>query len=76
MDIDLKKLNECLANEEILEFESDEECIDYFNTYDYQDFKSVEEMKDYQGEYGFNIGKRRYHINTENALSVWIKNGE
>ena len=70
MNINIEKLNEYLKSEEILEFNSDEECMEYFYTYDYQDLKSVEEMKSLQGKYGFNIGKKRYHINTENALDV------
>ena len=67
MNINIEKLNEYLKTEDILEFDSDEECMEYFNTYDYQNLKSVEEMKIFQGNYGFNIGKKRYHINTENA---------
>lgn len=76
MNINIEKLNEYLKSEEILEFDSDEECMEYFNTYDYQELKSVEEMKSYQGEYGFNIGKKRYHINTENALDVYLNINE
>lgn len=76
MNINIKKLNEYLKSEEILEFDSDEECMEYFNTYDYQELKSVEEMKSFQGEYGFNIGKKRYHINTENALDVYLNINE
>lgn len=68
--LNMEKLSEYLKNEEILEFDSDEECMNYFNTYDYQNLKSVEEMKSFQGKYGFNIGERRYYINTENALDV------
>lgn len=74
--INIEKLNEYLKNEEILEFDSDEECMNYFNTYDYQNLKSVEEMKSFQGKYGFNIGKKRYHINTENALDVYLNINE
>lgn len=70
MNINIEKLNEYLKSEEILEFDSDEECMEYFNTYDYQELKSVEEMKSFQGKYGFNIGNKRYHINTEDALDV------
>ena len=70
MNINIEKLNEYIKSEEILEFDSDEECMEYFNTYDYQNFRSVEEMKAFQGKYGFNIGKKRYHINTEKALDV------
>lgn len=71
MNINIEKLNKYLNTEEVLEFDSDKECIEYFNTYDYQDLKTVEEMKSFQGKYGFNIGKKRYHINTENALDVY-----
>lgn len=76
MSINIEKLNEYITSEEILEFDSDEECMEYFNTYDYQDLKSVEEMKSFQGKYGFNIGKKRYHINTENALDVYLNINE
>lgn len=72
MDINLKKLNEYLKSEEILEFNSDEECMNYFNTYEYCNFKSIEVMKSFQDKYGFSIGKKRYHINTENALDVYL----
>lgn len=75
-NINIEKLNEYLKSEEILEFDSEEECMEYFNTYDYQELKSVEEMKSFQGEYGFNIGKKRYHINTENALDVYLNINE
>lgn len=76
MNINIEKLNEYLKTEEILEFDSDEECMKYFNTYDYQNLKSVEEVKTFQGKYGFNIGKKRYHINTENALDVYLNINE
>ena len=76
MNINIEKLNKYLKSEEILEFDSDEECMEYFNTYDYQNFRSVEEMKSFQGEYGFNIGNKRYHINTENALDVYLNINE
>lgn len=73
MNINIEKLNEYLKSEEILEFDSDKECMEYFNTYDYQNLKSVEEMKSSQGKYGFSIGKRRYHINTEVAMESLYK---
>ena len=76
MNINIEKLNEYLKSEEILEFNSDEECMEYFNTYDYQELKSVEEMKSFQGEYGSNIGKKWYHINTEEALDVYLNINE
>lgn len=69
--INMEKLLQYTADETIMEFESDEKCMEYFNTYDYQHFKTVEEMKTYQGKYGFNIGKKRYHINYEYALDVY-----
>lgn len=71
LKINQEKLNKYLSEEKIIEFNSDEECLEYFNTYDYQNFKTVTEMKKFQGEYGFNIGRRRYHINYDNALDVW-----
>lgn len=76
MNINIEKLNKYLKSEEILEFDSDEECMKYFNIYDYQNLKSVEEMESFQGKYGFNIGKKRYHINTENALDVYLNINE
>lgn len=66
-----QKIKDYLKVELILEFESDEECMNYFNIYDYQNFKSVEEMKIYQDEYGFNWGKKRYHIDFEEALDIY-----
>ena len=71
MRIDEKKLAQYLQEDKILEFNSDKECMEYFNTYDYQNFTTVEEMKQYQGRFGFNIGEKRYHINYEEALDVW-----
>lgn len=65
------KLKQYLEEEKILEFASDEECMNYFNTYDYQNFRTVAEMKEYQGKYGFNIGTKRYHINCDEALDIW-----
>lgn len=76
MNINIEKLNKYLKTEEILEFDSDEECIKYFNIYNYQNLKSVEKMESFQGKYGFNIGKKRYHINTENALDVYLNINE
>ena len=32
--------------------------------------ETIEELDSFQGKYGFSIGKKRYHINTENALDV------
>lgn len=75
-NINIEKLNKYLKTEDILEFNSDEECMEYFNTYGYQNFKSVEEMKSFHDKYGFNIGKKRYLINTENALDVYLNINE
>lgn len=74
MEIREKKLQEYLKDESILEFESNEAALNYFNTYDYQSFKDVKEMMEYQGRYGFNIGKKRYHINRDEALDVYKYN--
>lgn len=74
MKINMEKLAQYLKEDKIMEFNSDKECMDYFNTYDYQDFQTVEEMKVYQGRFGFNIGEKRYHINYEEALDVWMYN--
>lgn len=64
------KLKQYIEEEKILEFSSDQECMDYFNTYDFQNFKTIEDMKKYQDKYGFNIGTKRYHINTDDALDI------
>lgn len=73
MKINLEKLNKYLENEEVLEFESDVECAEYFNKYDYptHPIKTKEELIEYQGRYGFEIGERRYHIQTEQALEIF-----
>ena len=68
--INVDKLNEYLENEMILEFSSPEECLNYFNTYDSQHLKSVEELKAFQGEYGFGVGDKWYHICFDEALDV------
>lgn len=70
--INMEKLKQYLEEEKIMEFESDEACRRWFNTYDYQNFLSVNQMKEYQGKYGFNIGEKRYHINYDDALDVWV----
>lgn len=71
--INLEKLLQYVAEGIILEFESDQACMEYFNTYDYQDLKTEEEMKIFQGIYGFNIGNKRYHINANLALDVYME---
>lgn len=64
------KIGAYVEMEYLLEFNSPEECMRYFNTYDYQNFKTVEEMKEYQGKYGFGFNGKWYHINVEDALDI------
>lgn len=71
MKINMKKLAQYLKEGKILEFNSDKECMEFFNTYDFQDFKTVEEMNTYQDKYRFNIGEKRYHVSCNEALDVW-----
>lgn len=71
MQINLEKLKTYLEDEMIIEFASPEACMEYFNTYDGQDFKSVDEMKDFQAEYGFGVDGKWYHINFDEALDIW-----
>ena len=65
-----EKIKSYVEREFLLEFNTPEECMKYFNTYDYQDFKTVEEMKEYQGKYGFSYNGKWYHINIEDALDI------
>lgn len=74
MKINLEKLNHYLKNGDILEFESDDECLEHFTVNDHQLLKTINELKRFQGKYGFNIGKRRYHINAIYALDVREEN--
>lgn len=67
------KLKAYLEEDLVLEFDSPEECMAYFNTYDSQSFQSVDEMKAYQSEYGFGIGEKWYHINFDEALDVYSR---
>lgn len=69
--IDPSKLKAYLEEDMILEFASATECMEYFNTYDSQRFRCVEEMKSFQGKYGFGIGEKWYHINFDEALDVY-----
>lgn len=56
--------------EYLLEFDTPEDCMKYFNTYDCQNFKTIEEMKEYQDKYGFGYNGKWYHINVEEALDI------
>lgn len=69
----MKKLEQYIKEEKIMEFDSDIECMNWFNDYDFQNFKTIEDMKMYQDEFGFNIGEKRYHILVEEALDVYGK---
>ena len=71
----LEMINVAVENEEIIEFESEEEALDYFIRYDYQNFKTVEDMKQYQDEYGFGLNGKWYHINYEEVLEELKENG-
>ena len=71
--IDTVKLQKYVESGDILEFQSDQECLEYFNAYDFKNFQSVNEMKAYQGKYGFNIENSRYHINVDSALDVYTE---
>ena len=70
-EIDMEKLQSYLKEDMIMEFDSVEECLNYFNTYDGQNFKSTDELKAYQKEYGFSIGEKWYHISFDDALDVY-----
>lgn len=71
--INAEKLKAYIENDMITEFDSAEECLEYFNTYDFQNFQSVEELKRYQDKYGFGYGGKWYHINYDEALDVYEK---
>ncbi len=71
--INVEKLKAYIENDMITEFDSAEECLEYFNTYDFQNFQSVEELKRYQDKYGFGYGGKWYHINYDEALDVYEK---
>lgn len=73
LQINRGKLKQYLEDEMIMEFSSAEECMEYFNTYDGQNFKSVDEMKAYQVQYGFGLDGKWYHISFDEALDVWEK---
>lgn len=64
-------LDEYIKDEKILEFENPEKCLEYFNTYDFQEFRTVKEMKSFQGKYGFEHNGKWYHINVDEALDVY-----
>lgn len=69
--VDETRLKEYIEDEKILEFSSTEECMDFFNTQDGQSLKSVDEMKKFQAQYGFEHNGKWHHILFEEALDVW-----
>ena len=69
--IDTEKLKNYLEHDMIMEFDSAKECMDYFNTYDGRNFKTTDELKTFQQEYGFGIGEKWYHISFDEALDVY-----
>lgn len=71
--INRDKLKQYLEEDMILEFASAEECMEYFNTYDGQNFQTVDDMKAYQVQYGFGLDGKWYHICFDEALDVWEK---
>lgn len=71
--LDPIKLKAYIEDDMILEFASAADCLEYFNTYDGQEFHSVEELKSFQGKYGFGIGEKWYHINFDEALDVRVR---
>ena len=69
--VDEDKLKKYLDEGYILEFVSAEECMEHFNEHDYQDFKSVEEMKKYMGRYQFSYKGHYFHINVDEVFDVY-----
>lgn len=69
--IKMDKLAQYIEEEKITVFDSDEECRQWHNNCDFQRFKTIEEMKKYEGIYGFNIGEKHYMINVDEALDIY-----
>lgn len=74
--INRDKLSEYVNNAMIMEFNSPEECRQYFNTYDGQSLSSVDEMMSFQGKYGFGQNGKWYHISFDEALDVYDPKGK
>lgn len=70
MTINRSKVDQYINEEMIMEFSSQAACMEYLNTYDSQHFQSIDEMIAFQGEYGFGIGDKWYHICFQEALDV------
>lgn len=73
MKINMEKLENYVREDMIMEFESDEACKNWYNIYDFQDFKTVQDMLNYLGKYTFKVGDKRYAINTDDALDVFME---
>ena len=71
IQVDTEKLRKYIDEGMILEFETSIACMEYLNLYDYQKFQNTEDMKAYQGEYGFEYNGKWYHVCTEEALDVY-----
>lgn len=71
IQVDSEKLRKYIDEGMILEFETSIACMEYLNLYDYQKFQNTEDMKAYQGEYGFEYNGKWYHVCTEDALDVY-----
>ena len=71
----LEIINNAIKEDEIVEFDSIEEALKYFNTYDYQNLKSIEELKEFQDEYGFGMDGKWYHINYDETLELLKEHG-
>lgn len=69
--IDRKKLERYIAEEKVMEFSTVEDAVEWFRTYDDFVGDHLDLMK-YQGNYGFSIGEKRYHILYDDAMDVII----
>ena len=69
--INIEKLKQYIEEEMILEFETEQDCLKYFNIYDFHNFKTVDEMKAHQGIYGFGYSGKWYHIEYDRALDIY-----
>lgn len=68
------KLEKYLEEGKILEFRDDKEFAIWFTHEVSHCVANVNMMKMQQGEYGFSIGNKRYHILVDDALDVYEQN--
>lgn len=71
--VDLDKLQYYVENNLVTRFDSEQEALEYFNTYDYQNFKTIDDMLYYEGHYGLTIDGVHYHIDYDEALDVYTR---